>query len=74
MKIYGGGVKIQGDKYLVSGGRLFYVLGEGRNVAEARKIAYNALSLVSIAGGNLHYRKDIGYRDLKRLKPRTNDF
>lgn len=74
MKIYGGGVKIQGDKYLVSGGRIFYVLGEGRNVAEAQEKVYNSLSLVSIAGGNLHYRKDIGYRDLKRLKQRTNDF
>ncbi len=66
VKIYGAGVKLQGNKYLVSGGRLFYVLSEGKNVAEARKIAYNALSLVSIAGGNLHYRRDIGYRDLKR--------
>lgn len=74
VKIYGAGVKIQGSKYLVSGGRLFYVLGEGRNVAEARKIAYNALSKVNIGGNNLHYRKDIGYRDEERLKSKPNDF
>ena len=67
INIYGAGIKIKSGKYFVSGGRLFYVLGEGRNVAQARKIAYNALSLVSMEENNLHYRNDIGYRDLKRF-------
>lgn len=74
VKIYGAGVKIQGTKYLVSGGRLFYVLGEGKDVAEARKIAYNALSKAKIEANKLQFRKDIGYRDVQRLKSRTNDF
>ncbi len=74
VKIFGAGVKIQKGRYLVSGGRLFYVLGEGRNVAEARKIAYNAFSKLEIDDSYLHFRRDIGYRDVKRQKPRTNDF
>lgn len=67
VKIYGAGVKVKNGQYLANGGRLFYVLAEGKNVAIARKIAYNALSLTSIESGNLHYRTDIGYRDKERL-------
>ena len=66
-KVYGAGIKKSNNGWVASSGRLFYVLGEGTDVAQARKIAYNALSLVSIKGNNLHYRTDIGYRDLQRL-------
>ena len=69
-KIFGAGVIVKSKKFIASGGRLFYVLGEGKNVALAREKAYNALSQVSIANNGLHYRKDIGYRDLERLKRR----
>ena len=67
VKIFGAGVKRSNNQYLVGGGRLFYVVGEGRNVAQARKIAYNALSRVNVEGDNLHYRTDIGWRDLERI-------
>ena len=67
VKIYGAGVKVKNGQYFTNGGRLFYVLAEGNNVAIARKIAYNAISLVDVQGDNLHYRKDIGHRDLERL-------
>lgn len=60
-------VKKVGKKYNSNGGRLFYVVSKGKNVAQARKIAYNALSHVSIEGDLLHYRTDIGWRDLERL-------
>lgn len=68
LKVFGAGVKIIGNKFTVAGGRLFHVMGQGHNVQEARKIAYNALSKIRIEGNNLHYRKDIGYRDLNRMK------
>lgn len=67
-KIFGAGIKKSDDGWVASGGRLFYVLGEGDNIEEARKMAYNALSKISIAGEGLHYRTDIGYRDLARYK------
>ena len=70
VKIYGAGVAKKGKRLVVNGGRLFYVLGEGKNVAEARKKAYNVFSQVSVTNNGLHYRKDIGYRDLERLKRR----
>ena len=67
LKIFGAGVKVKNGKYLAAGGRLFYVLGEGKNVELARRVAYNTLSQVSIDGDNLHFRKDIGLQDLQRL-------
>src|SRR3989344_4494641 len=70
-KIFGAGVKIHNSKYLVNGGRLFYVTTAGKNVAQARKIAYNALSLVNVESDNLHYRTDIGWRDLERFYGKT---
>lgn len=72
IKVYGAGTKLIDGKYIASGGRLFYVVSEGRDVIEAREKAYSALENVSIPGENgsnlLHYRKDIGFRDVERLR------
>ena len=65
-KIFGAGIKKSNNNWVAAGGRLFYVLGEGKDVAQARKIAYNAISKIKIGKGLLHYRKDIGYHDLNR--------
>ena len=65
--VFGAGAKYEDGRWVAAGGRLFYVLGEGRNVAQAREMAYNALSLVDVEGNNLHYRTDIGWRDVARF-------
>jgi phosphoribosylamine---glycine ligase len=71
IKIYGAGTRVENGKYIANGGRLFYVVAEGASVIEAREKAYAALSKVSIIGENgkslLHFRNDIGYRDVNRL-------
>ncbi|MBI2613923.1 MAG: phosphoribosylamine--glycine ligase [Candidatus Levybacteria bacterium] len=66
--LYGARVTKDKDKYFVSSGRLFHVVGEGKAVIEARKRAYDAMFLLSIEGNNLHFRTDIGWRDVKRLR------
>ena len=68
VEIYGAGIRAEGGKYYANGGRLFYIVGEGDNVIEAKSKAYSAMSLVSIEGDNLHYRKNIGWRDVARLR------
>lgn len=68
VSIFGSGIKRDGDKFYVNGGRIFYVVGEGKDVKEAREKAYNAMKLINIEGDNLHYRTDIGWRDLQRLQ------
>ncbi|MGH7246152.1 MAG: phosphoribosylamine--glycine ligase [Candidatus Levyibacteriota bacterium] len=66
--LFGAGVKVENQKYLANGGRLFYIVGEGKDVIVAREKAYDAMKLVNIEGNNLHYRTDIGWRDIARLK------
>jgi phosphoribosylamine--glycine ligase len=65
--LYPAAVKKRGKKYISAGGRLFYITAKGKNIAQARQKAYNALSLAYIEGNNLHYRTDIGYRDIERI-------
>lgn len=67
VKVYGAGIKVIEGKYFAMGGRLFHIVGEGKNVIEARERAYSAMSLISIDGNNLDYRTDIGWRDVARL-------
>lgn len=66
--IYGAGIKIEDGKHYANGGRLFYVVGEGVDVFQARDRAYEAMDKVKIEGHNLHYRTDIGWRDTNRSK------
>ena len=66
VRIYGAGIKIIEGKYYASGGRLFYVVGEGDSVIEARQKTYEAMAAVSVEGNNLHFRTDIGFRDVER--------
>jgi phosphoribosylamine--glycine ligase len=68
IKIYGAGIKEENGKHYAFGGRLFYIVGEGKNVVEAKQRAYEAMSLISIEGNNLHFRTDVGWRDVERLR------
>lgn len=65
-KVYGSRVFIKGGKYFVTSGRLFHIVGEGSTITSAREKAYGAISRLFIEGNSLHYRTDIGWRDLER--------
>lgn len=71
IKIYGAGVKKEGKKHMAFGGRLFHLMADGKNVLEARERAYQAMAQISVEGNNLHYRTDIGWRDVERLRNGT---
>lgn len=71
VSVYGAGVKEEDGKHYANGGRLFYIVGEGETVIDARRKAYEAMSAVHIDGNNLHYRTDIGWRDVQRLREMT---
>lgn len=66
--VYGTRVSIKHKRYFVSSGRLFHLVAEGRDIVDARRKAYEAMSLLYIEGNNLHYRTDIGWRDVERLR------
>ncbi len=66
IKIYGAGISKIKNKFTATGGRVFHLTSEGKTIVQARIRAYGAISLISIEGNNLHYRTDIGWRDLER--------
>ena len=66
--VYGAGIKIQDGKHYVNGGRLFYIVGEGKDVCEAREKTDEAMEKVAVEENNLHFRTDIGWRDVERLR------
>ena len=67
MTIYGARVFPKGNRFFVTSGRLFHLVAEGKTIVEARQKAYEAMSQLYISGNNLHYRTDIGWRDLERV-------
>lgn len=74
IRIYGAGLKRKdkpaspaGGRFFVDGGRLFHLVAEGKDIIDARKKAYAAMSMIYIEGNNLHYRTDIGWRELQRI-------
>lgn len=76
VRLYGAGVSVdENGVHRAKGGRLFYAVGEGHDVDEAAQKAYDAMGTIFVdgdpaGGNNLHYRRDIGWRDKKRLLER----
>lgn len=68
INVYGAGIDVIDRKLYVNGGRLLSIVAEGEDILEAREKAYSAIARVSIEGNNLHYRTDIGWRDVERLR------
>lgn len=66
--IFGAGIKKEREGFFANGGRVFHLVAEGKNILEVRNKAYEAMKLISIEGNNLHYRKDIGWRDVERMR------
>lgn len=66
VSIFGAGIKMKGGKFYADRGRLFSVVGEGKNILEAQDRAYAAISKIKIEDNNLHYRTDIAFRDVQR--------
>lgn len=65
--LFGSGIVKNKKRFFVNGGRLFYIVTEGKNIIEARQKAYSAMSHIFIEENNLHFRTDIGWRDVQRL-------
>ena len=62
-KLFHAGTKLQDDKVLTSGGRVFCATALGKNLEEAQSKAYDLVKSVSFDGA--FYRKDIGNKGLK---------
>ncbi|MHA2610238.1 MAG: phosphoribosylamine--glycine ligase [bacterium JZ-2024 1] len=61
--IFHAGTEKKGTDFFTSGGRVLNVVGLGKNIREARNIAYSCITTISFPG--MHYRKDIAWRALQ---------
>lgn len=73
ISVFGAGINVIDGKFYCDGGRLFSIVAEGKDIIEAREKAYSAIARISIEGNNLHYRTDIGWRDVERLRKNSKD-
>ena len=64
--VFHAGTRYLDGKVLTSGGRVLGATGMGRDLPGAIQAAYQAVDQVSFAG--MQYRRDIGWRGLKRLQ------
>jgi phosphoribosylamine--glycine ligase len=64
--IFGAGIERSGKRFLTHGGRVFNVVARGKNIIDARNRAYSAMAKIFVSSNNLHYRTDIGWRDVER--------
>lgn len=66
IKFYGTRIYKEKKKMFAGSGRLFQLVAEGKNIQDAREKAYAALSNIYIENNSLHFRIDIGFRDVER--------
>jgi len=67
-RVFHAGTAREGDRVIVSGGRVLCVTALGHNVRTAQKRAYEIVSRIRYDG--MQYRRDIGHRALDRRSAR----
>ncbi len=65
--VFHAGTARRGDGYVTNGGRVLGVTALGEDLADAVAEAYRAVGEVTWDG--MHFRRDIGYRALRRCSP-----
>jgi phosphoribosylamine--glycine ligase len=64
VQVFHAGTKMQDGQLIANGGRVLNVTARARTVAEAQRLAYDAVKLIDWPGG--FCRKDIGWRAVQR--------
>ena len=64
VQVFHAGTKLQDGQLTANGGRVLNVTARARTVAEAQRLAYDAVTLIDWPGG--FCRKDIGWRAVQR--------
>jgi phosphoribosylamine--glycine ligase len=71
VKVFHAGTRIVNGKVVTAGGRVLCISAKGDSVREAQQTAYAAIKRINWDG--MFYRKDIGWRALKRAAVPTED-
>ena len=67
VSVYGAGISVTGNKLYSSGGRLFSIVAEGKDIIEARNRALAAMTYINVGGSAPHYRTDIAEKEYNEL-------
>ena len=68
-RVFHAGTKLEGDRVVVSGGRVLCVTALGHNVRTAQRRAYEVVGRIRFGG--MQYRRDIGHRALEARNPKA---
>ena len=63
VQVFHAGTAMKGDRLVTAGGRVLGVTAIGDTVADAQRLAYEAMGRIKFAG--MHYRRDIGHRAVR---------
>ena len=63
MKLFHAGTKLNGEKVVTSGGRVFCATALGDDLEKAQTKAYNLVDTVSFEGA--FFRNDIGFKGIQ---------
>lgn len=66
LKVFHAGTQLSDGQVVTQGGRVLNVTARSKDLASAQDLVYDTIS--SICWDNLHYRTDIGHREIVRLK------
>jgi phosphoribosylamine---glycine ligase len=62
--VFHAGTRLEGDRFVTDGGRVLGVTAVDQDLASAMMSAYEAVNKIHFEG--MHYRRDIGYKGLKK--------
>ena len=65
MKIFHSGTATCNNKIVTDGGRVLCVTSLGRDIKQAKKVAYNAVNTIGWDG--VYFRRDIGDKAVKLM-------
>jgi phosphoribosylamine---glycine ligase len=68
--VFHAGTTKESGRWLTTGGRVLGVSARGKDIADAVKNAYSAVSQITWKG--MHYRKDIAHRAINQILNRSN--
>ncbi|MCB4205039.1 phosphoribosylamine--glycine ligase [Deferribacterales bacterium Es71-Z0220] len=65
VKVFHAGTKLENEKVLTNGGRVLAVTARGKDLKSTIKLAYSAVEKINFK--DMHFRKDIAQKALRRL-------
>lgn len=67
VELLSAGIAVRDGEMYTNGGRVISVVGTGQDTIQARQQALAGMACIAFEDNTLHYRTDIGWRDIERV-------